>query len=91
VFDPQTKYRANGRPQVLINNGFGPHQSLEAMQFCHDNSIILCRLPSHTSHKLQPGDVAVFGPLKMAYRERVGDLYRGGAKTIGKQLLALLL
>jgi len=71
VFDPQTKDRANHRPRILINEDFGPHESLEVLQFCHENNIILCRLPSHTSHKLQPCDVAVFGPLKTVYREHV--------------------
>lgn len=48
VFDPQTKPRANGRPRLLIMDGFGAHGSLEVLQFCHENNIILCRLPSHT-------------------------------------------
>ena len=61
------------------------HESLEVLKFCHENNIILCRLLSHTSHKLQPCDVAVFGPLKTAFRERVEELYRGGANTTGKQ------
>jgi hypothetical protein len=47
-------------------------------------------LPSHTSHKLQPLDVAIFGPLKTAYREQVELLYRGGAGTVGKQHFTLL-
>jgi DDE superfamily endonuclease len=85
VFDPQTKSRASGRPRVLIVDGFGRQESLEVLQFCHANNIILCRLPSHTSHKLQPCDVAVFGPLKTAYRERVEELYHGGVNTAGKQ------
>jgi DDE superfamily endonuclease len=85
AFDPQTKLRANWEPRILINDGFTAHESLEVLKFCHENNIILCRLPSHTSHKLQPCDVAVFGPLKTAYRERVEELYRGGANTIGKQ------
>ncbi|KAF2180438.1 DDE-domain-containing protein, partial [Zopfia rhizophila CBS 207.26] len=42
-------------------------------------------IPSHTSHKLQPCDVGVFGPLKAAYREQVEKLYRGGANIVGKQ------
>ena len=84
VFDPQTKQRANHRPRILINDGFRPHESLEVMQFCHENNIILCRLPSHTSHKLQSCDVAVFRSLKTAYRELAEGLDRGGAKTIGK-------
>jgi hypothetical protein len=80
----------NHRPLVLINNGFGPHESLEVMQFGHENNIILYRLPSHTSHKLQPCDIGVFGPLKTAHREHVEELYRRGASTIGKQHFTLL-
>src|SRR2546421_5138710 len=40
---------------------------------------------SHTSHKLQPCDIGVFGPLKVAYRDQVERLYRGGANTVGKE------
>lgn len=68
IFDPETKGRANNKPRVLICDGFGTHESLEILEFCFANNIILCRLPSYTSHKLQPCDVAVFGPLKTAYR-----------------------
>lgn len=84
VFDPQTRDRAGGKPRLLISDGFGPHESLEVLKFCYANQIILCRLPSHTSHKLQPCDVGVFGPLKVAYRAQVEQLYRGGANAIGK-------
>jgi hypothetical protein len=55
------------------------------MEYCFENNILLCRIPSHTSHKLQPCDVGVFGPLKAAYREEVERLYRGGAETVGKE------
>jgi hypothetical protein len=68
VFDPQTRARANGKPRVLICDGFGSHETLEILEFCLTNNIILCRLPSHTSHKLQPCDVGPFAPLKTAYR-----------------------
>ena len=50
VFDPLTRARANGKPR--INDGFGTHESLEVLTYCFENNIILCRLPSHTSHKL---------------------------------------
>jgi hypothetical protein len=90
VFDPQTKARAGNKPRILISDGFGTHESLELMKFCFENNIILCRLPSHTSHKLQPCDVGIFGPLKIAYREEVERLYRGGANMIGKQHFTLL-
>ena len=85
VFDPQTKERANQKPRVLICDGFGTHETLEVLEFCFENNIILCRLPSHTSHKLQPCDVSVFGPLKAAYRDQVERLERGCVGTIGKE------
>ena len=70
---------------MLISDGFGMHETLEILEFCFENNIILCRLPSHTSHKLQPCDVAVFASLKTAYHEQVDRLERGGVNTIGKQ------
>jgi len=85
VFDPRTEERANRKPLVLICNGFGTHETLEILEYCFENNIILCRLPSHTSHKLQPCDVGVFCPLKTAYRDEVERLYRGGLDTVGKE------
>jgi hypothetical protein len=70
---------------VLICDGFGTHETLEALEFCFENNIILCRLPSHTSHKLQPCDVGVFAPLKAAYRDEAERLFQGGANIVGKQ------
>src|SRR5271170_5409012 len=89
VFDPLTRPRANHKPRVLINDGFGTHESLELIRFCYENNIILCRLPSHTSHKLQPCDVGISGPLRDAYHEQVERLYRGGSNMIGKQHFTL--
>ena len=90
VFDPQTRARANGKPRILINDGFGTHESIDIIRFCCENNIVLCRLPSHTSHILQPCDVGLYGPLKTAYREQVDLLHRGGAGMVGKQHFTLL-
>ena len=85
MFDPQTKERANRKPRVLICDGFGTHETLEILEFCFENNITLCRLPSHTSHKLQPCDISVFGPLKGAYRDQVERLERRYVGAIGKE------
>jgi hypothetical protein len=85
VFDPQTRGQANQKPQVLICDGFRTHETLKALEFCFENNIILCHLPSHTSHKLQPCDVGVFASLKEAYRDQADRLFQGGANTVGKQ------
>jgi len=79
------KELANGKPRVLIRDGFGTHESLEILEYCFDNNIILCRIPSHTSHKLQPCDVSVFSSLKTAFREQAERLERGCVGTIGKE------
>jgi hypothetical protein len=90
VFEPSTRERANGRPRILISDGFETHESQDVLKFCLENKIIPCRLPSHTSHKLQPCDVSVFGPLKTAYREQVEHLERRGANAVNKEHFVLL-
>lgn len=85
VFDPQTKTQANHNPRVLICDRFKMHETLEILEFCLENNIILCRIPSHTSHKVQPCDVAVFSLLKAAYHEQVERIERGGINTVSKQ------
>jgi hypothetical protein len=52
IFNPETKERANNRPHILIYNGFGTHETLEILEFCFENNILLYRLPSYTSYKL---------------------------------------
>ena len=64
MFDPQTKERAGRKRRVLICDGFGSQETLEILQFCLENHVLLCRLPSYASHKLQPCDIGVFGPLR---------------------------
>ncbi|KFZ25298.1 hypothetical protein V502_00222 [Pseudogymnoascus sp. VKM F-4520 (FW-2644)] len=68
----------------LGSNCFGTHETLEMLEFSFENNIILCRLPSHISHKLQPCDVGVFAPLKAAYRDEAERLYRV-TNTVGKE------
>jgi hypothetical protein len=85
VFNPQTRERANRKPQVLICDGFRTHETLEILEFCLANNITLCRLPSHTSYKLQPCDVRPFAPLKTAYRDQVKQLNQGGVDKVSKE------
>lgn len=85
LFGPRTQERAYQKARVLICDGFGTHETLEILEYCFENKIKFCLLPSHPSHWLQPCDKAVFAPLKLAYRERVKPLERGGVDTIGKK------
>jgi hypothetical protein len=85
VFNLQTKAIANGKPRMPISDGFGTHETVEILEFAFAHNIILSRLLSHTSHKLQPCDVSVFAHLKTAYCNQVERLNRGGVDTIGKE------
>ncbi|XP_014562632.1 hypothetical protein COCVIDRAFT_32618 [Bipolaris victoriae FI3] len=85
IFDPQTKARANYKPRLLIYTSFSTYKTLEVLKFYFKTNITLYRLPSYTSHKLQPYNTSVFGPLKTTYRDQVERLYRGGLTNINKE------
>ena len=52
IFHPETQERANKKPWVPISDGFETHETVEVLEFCFENNIILCYLPSHTPYKL---------------------------------------
>jgi hypothetical protein len=64
VFEPATRAKANGQQRLLICDGHDSHISGNFISHCIQNRITLLILPAHTSHLLQPLDVAIFGPLK---------------------------
>ena len=47
--------------------------------------MILCHLPSHTSHEIQLYHVRIFAPVRAAYREKVDRIYWGGLETVRKE------
>jgi hypothetical protein len=53
VFDPQTKALANGKPRVLICDGFGTHKTLEVLEFCLGNNIVV-RTQLYSTEPKQP-------------------------------------
>ncbi|KAF6519132.1 hypothetical protein HZS61_009512 [Fusarium oxysporum f. sp. conglutinans] len=74
AFIPSTKPENANEPRLLILDGHGSHMTEEFLWECYNNNIYLLFLPAHASHVLQPLDVAVFGPLKRAYRRLLSDL-----------------
>lgn len=61
------------QPVLLILDNHSTHISLPAVLFCRASGIHMLSLPPHASHKLQPLDVAVFGPLKTAYAKEADN------------------
>jgi len=67
------KLRKPGEKALLIFDGHQSHESEEAVQLALKNDIEFVRLPSHTTHKLQPLDVGIFGPIQAAWRKQTKD------------------
>ena len=59
------------RPVILIYDGHSSHVSLEIIEIALNENVIILKLPPHTSHLLQPMDLAVFKPLKQEYDNAV--------------------
>lgn len=61
-------------PVLLILDNHYSHSSYAAYMFCRENFIVVVSIPPHTSHRMQPLDVAFYGPLKNAFRKEC-DLF----------------
>ena len=69
IFEPQTRPPPLTPPapptrRLLIADGHGSHLQARFISFCMRNSIDLMILPAHSSHRTQPLDVGIFGPMK---------------------------
>jgi hypothetical protein len=58
---------------LLVLDNHQSHISIQAWEYCRANGIVVVSLPPHCSHKCQPLDISVFGPLKTAYYKRCND------------------
>ena len=58
------RYAVPERPVLLLIDGHKSHLTLECIDLARENQVILLCLPPHTTHALQPLDVAVFKALK---------------------------
>lgn len=59
-------------PVLLIFDGHSTHtKNIKLIDMARDNGVILLCLPPHTSHRLQPLDVAFMKPLSLHYGEEL--------------------
>lgn len=68
--------RANGGKLLLLFDGYGCHIQLSLLVQMRDAGVVIFAFPSHTSHVLQPLDVAVFGPFKCYIQKEVHKFAR---------------
>lgn len=53
---------------ILILDSHASHVNLPVIELARNNFITILTFPPHCSHRLQPLDVTVYGPLKTRYR-----------------------
>ena len=70
----RVQYIVSQRPVILFINGHKTHMTLDIINPCRENKIILFSLSPHTAYALQPLDVAVFKSLKDHFSKSVRAL-----------------
>ena len=58
---------------ILLLDNYVSHLSVDVLQFAKDNGVVMVSFPPHCSHKLQPLDRSVYGPLKRYYNVACDD------------------
>jgi hypothetical protein len=71
VFDRSTKAKARSSYRLLILDGHGSHLTMDFIDYCDQNKILLAIYPPHSTHTLQPLDVSLFKPLSSAYQAEI--------------------
>lgn len=74
-FEPTSaeKISSPGHWCLLILDGHNSHCTYPFVEYCGRHKIALICLPSHTTHRLQPCDVGVFGPLASSWKAEVNE------------------
>ena len=70
---------------ILLLDNHVSHLSVDVLQFAKDNVVVMVSFPPHCSHKLQPLDRSVYGPLKRYYNVACDDWivsHKGRTMTI---------
>lgn len=47
---------------LLILDNHSSHRAITILDYAHENNVVLLTVPPHSTHKLQPLDVSVYGP-----------------------------
>lgn len=73
------------KPALLLMDNHESHVSIAAINVAKESGVVFLTFPPHCSHKLQPLDVAVYGPLKRYFNDAANSWhlqYPGETVTI---------
>ena len=70
-------------PVLLVLDNHETHLSIAVIDKAKEHGVILVTIPPHTSHKLQPLDVSIYGPFKRLYNREISAwLLSNPGKTV---------
>ncbi|RXN07766.1 endochitinase A1-like protein [Labeo rohita] len=61
---PKETWCSKEKPCLLLLDNHESHLSIDGLNYAKENGIIMLSFPPHYSHRLQPLDRSVYGPLK---------------------------
>lgn len=80
------------KPVLLTYDGHNSHLTFNTIKTAMDNNIIILCLPPNTSHALQPLDVGVFRPVKVAWKKILNTWFTESRnKSVDKAVFPTLL
>ena len=57
------------RPQLLIVDNHKSHRAYDVLEYASQNHVIMLSVPPHTTHRLQPLDRTVYGPMSTFFEQ----------------------
>ena len=75
IFNRYIKEKARlGRDwRLLMLDGHNSHLNMRFLDWCAKHRILVYTYPSHLTHRLQPLNVSLFGPLAQYYSSELND------------------
>jgi DDE superfamily endonuclease len=83
VFDKATKTKAGNGWRLLWVDGHGSHLNMRFIDWAIKQKILIAVYPPHSTHRLQPLDVSLFGPLSTYYSQNLDQWILKTQGTVG--------
>ena len=83
LFESATRLKADYAKRLLVIDGHSSHVNMKFIDFCDQNGILLSISPPHSTHRLQPLDVAILSPLATAYFKQI-DAFIHSSRGFGR-------